>query len=66
MENIDYAEKNLENRIKEMGTIVQVFRETECLYLEFENGMNIELADSEINNQAVNYLQSEIEKIKNS
>jgi hypothetical protein len=64
MKNLKYAEKRMEFLRSEMGEIKRVFQSEQGLFIELENGMNLQLHDEEINYQATEYLESEIEQLR--
>ena len=65
MKNLKYAEKRIELLKSEMGEIKRVFQSEQGLFIELENGMNLQLHDKEITHQAIEYLESEIELLRN-
>jgi len=68
MNKFEYAKKRLDLMKDEVDGIHYVFILThgaeQNLYIGFPNGMNIKLHDAEVNYQAISYLESEIERIK--
>lgn len=63
---INYAIKNLALKIQELGEPTQVIlTDDHKLLLGFENGSNLQLHQDEIEYQAIDFLSSEIENIKN-
>ena len=60
--NLKYAEKRINLLKNEMGGIKKVFQSDDNLYIEFEDGRNLQIHDDEINHQAIEYLESEIEQ----
>ena len=60
MKNLKYAEKRIELLKSEMGEIKRVFQSEQGLFIELENGMNLQLHDKEINYQSIEYLESEM------
>jgi len=67
MENkIKYAKKHLSTRLlNEVDGVTRLYIDRGNLYIEFENGMCVQLHDDEISYQAINHLESEIEGIYN-
>jgi|TARA_B110000908_G_scaffold119698_1_gene140298 hypothetical protein len=73
MNKLIYAGKRIESLMSEMGEIKKVFVGNNegvfglGLFIEFENGMNLQLDNKEIEYQAEEYVISEITKapIKN-
>lgn len=65
MKSLKYAEKRIELLKSEMGEVKRVFQSKQGLFIELENGMNLQLHDEEINYQATEYLESEIEQLRN-
>jgi hypothetical protein len=65
MKKLKYAEKRIELLKSEMGEVKRVFQSEQGLFIELENGMNLQLHDEEINYQATEYLESEIEQLRN-
>ena len=65
MKSIDYAEKRISLLKDEMGQMQRLFQANGRLFIEFENGMNLQIHDDEINYQATSHLESEIEHLKN-
>ena len=65
MENkINYAKKHLSTRLlNEVDGVQRLFTGRGGLYIEFANGMCVQIHDNEINYQAINHLESEIEGI---
>ena len=65
MENkIKYAKKYLSTRLlNEVDGVTRLYVDRGNLYIEFENGMCVQLHDDEIGYQAINHLKSEIEGI---
>ena len=61
---INYAMKQLFLIGKEDGFRPYVNTSTNRIYIEFKSGKNLTLADSEIEYQAIEFLQSEIECCK--
>mgnify|MGYP003625647144 CR=1 FL=1 len=61
----EYAKNRLELLKDEMGTIKDVYVLGNSISLEFENGMTIQLHKDEIKHQAMSYLESEIESVRN-
>lgn len=64
MKELQYAQKRINILKSEMGEIKSVFKSEEGLFIQFKNGMNLQLHDEEINYQAIEYLESEIEQIR--
>ena len=63
---INYAMNRLNELAKyELHGLNQVNRFNNSISLEFNNGMQFELSDKEINYQSVLFLESEIESILN-
>ena len=62
MTSIDYAKERISIFKYEMGEIQQVFESDGNLYIEFENGMNLQLHNDEINYQAIEYLEDKLRK----
>jgi|TARA_B110000881_G_scaffold221120_1_gene248974 hypothetical protein len=66
MNKLIYAEKRIESLRSEMGKINRVFVGNnegvfgQGLFIEFENGMNLQLDNKEIEYQAEEYVISEI------
>jgi len=64
---LEYAKKQINlGIVEESNGIQRVFISQEKLYIEFPNGKNLQIAEDEIKYQATEYLQSEIENIKNN
>jgi len=59
-----YAEKRLNLLKGEMGSIKKIMLDDGKILLEFENGMNLQLHEKEIEYQAVEHLNSEIETVR--
>jgi len=61
MENkIKYAKKHLSTRLlNEVDGVQKLFIDSGKLYIEFANGMCVQLHDDEIDYQAINHLKSE-------
>jgi hypothetical protein len=63
---LKYAKKHLSERLlNEVDGVQKLFIHEGKLYIEFSNGMCVQLHDNEINYQATNHLESEIEGINN-
>jgi hypothetical protein len=63
---INYAKKHLSTRLlNEVDGVQRLFTDRGELYIEFANGMCVQIHDNEINYQAINHLESEIEGINN-
>lgn len=62
MTSIDYAKERISIFKDEMGEIQQVFESDGKLYIEFENGMNLQLHNDEINYQAIEYLEYKLRR----
>ena len=62
MTSIDYAKERISIFKDEMGEIQQVFESDGKLYIEFENGMNLQLHDDEVTYQAIEYLEDKLRK----
>ena len=63
---INYAMNRLNELAKyELHGLNQINRFNNSISLEFNNGMQFELSDKEINYQSVLFLESEIESILN-
>ena len=60
MKNLKYAKKRIELLRSEMGEIKRVFKNEQALFIELENGMNLQLHDKEINYQSIEYLETEM------
>jgi hypothetical protein len=56
-----YAEKRLDLLKDEMGKIKSIQRGGDSVCIEFENGMQLEISDREVNYQAISYLESEVQ-----
>jgi len=65
MRNLEYAQKRIESLKSEMGEVKKVFQSKQGLFIELQNGMNLQLHDKEINYQATEYLESDIEQLRN-
>jgi len=63
---VQYATQRINLLMEEMGTIKGVFTGNGTLFIEFENGMNLQLHEHEIRHQAIEHLQCELEGIKES
>ena len=63
--SIRYATDRLESIKKEMGAIKGITSTNDKVFIDFENGMNIQIHNDEIKHQAIMYLESEIDEIKN-
>ena len=63
---IHYASKRLNLLKEEMGAIKGIFSGNGTLFIELENGMNLQLHDHEIRHQAIDYLKSELDSIEDS
>jgi hypothetical protein len=61
---LKYAKKRIELLKDEMGEIKRVFQSEQGLFIELENGMNLQLHENEINHQSTEYLESEIEQLR--
>ena len=61
-----YAEKRIDLLKNEMGNIKSVQRGGDSICIEFENGMQLELSDREVNYQAISYLESEVQAVIHS
>jgi hypothetical protein len=64
LSTLRYAQKNLDLIAQENGFITSLSRGK--LYIEMPSGQAFELSEDEINYQAIEYLMSQIENIKNS
>ena len=67
MENkINYAKKYLSTRLlNEVDGVQRLFIYSGQLYIGFTNGMCVQIHEDEIDYQAINHLESEIERINN-
>jgi len=71
MNNINYAKKRIDLLKNELGEIKRIFISDEKgvfgqgLFVEFENGMNLQLHNKEINYQASEFIESEKQDINN-
>lgn len=65
MRTVDYAQKHIEVTAQENG-IQRVTILNGKLYIEFPSGKCYELSDDEIKIQAEDFLQSELEGVRNS
>ena len=59
---MEYAKNRINNIKDEMGEITSVFVSDKKLFVEFQNGMNLQLHDDEIYYQAISFLESQIEE----
>ena len=63
---INYAKKHLSTRLRnEVDGVQRLYIDSGQLYIEFANGMCVQLHDNEIHYQASNYLESKIQEINN-
>ena len=64
---VKYAKRRLDLLKDDMGTItdISIVDYNKGLIIEFSNGMNLRLHDTEISYQAELYLESELESVKN-
>lgn len=61
-DRIKYAKEHLSTRLlNEVDDVKQVFDHNDKLYIEFANGMNVQLHDDEIDYQVANHLESNIQ-----
>jgi hypothetical protein len=60
---IEYATTRINLLKEEMGEITNVFKIDKRLFVEFKNGMNLQLHDDEITYHAISFLESQIEGI---
>ncbi len=59
MKNLEHAENRLNTLIKhELGEVKRVFKSNHKLFIEFHNGMNLQLHRDEIKHQAIEHLAS--------
>lgn len=64
MKNIDYAKKRIDLLKSELGKIKKVFISDkkgvfgQGLFIEFENGINLQLDNKEINHQAIEFINN--------
>jgi hypothetical protein len=65
LKSIQYATTRLESLKGEMGAIKGITSTNDNIVIDFDNGMNIQLHNDEIKHQAIMYLESEIDEIKN-
>ena len=61
---LDYARRRLKSIMKETNAFKNIIWSDNGLAIELHNGMNLELSEAEIKNQAYEYLQSELEHLK--
>ena len=57
---LDYAMKNLSG----IQTDAKFYVLNDKLYIEFKDGRNLQLSEKEVEYQAIEYLESEISRIK--
>jgi hypothetical protein len=62
--NLEYGIKRINLLKEEMGSIQRTFTSEGKLYVEFENGMNLQLHEDEITHQAEELLVSQLEAIR--